>query len=104
MPPFAAGVSSGVSVEGAEEDAVPANRRLWTVVEDPSRGDAPVEEVSPSATLVEEGSGMDMPDLLPEVETQAAPSPHHADASSAGRTNKEMVQEELLSREVVAAA
>jgi hypothetical protein len=55
-------------MEGAEGDAAPANSGLRTVVEDPSRGDAPMEEVPPLAMLVKEGSGMGMPNLLPKVD------------------------------------
>jgi hypothetical protein len=88
-------------MKGAEEDAVHANPGLWTVVNEPSWGDPPVEEVLPSATLIKDGSRMGMPDTLPEVEPQTAPLPHHADASSMGWTNEEMVREEPPPREAM---
>jgi hypothetical protein len=102
MPPGVAGVSLGASVEGAKKDTAPGKPELRMVAKDPSWRDAPVEEVLLVATLVEEGSGTGMPDLLAEVEAQAAPPPHQADVSSTRRTNEEMVQEEQPPREVVA--
>jgi hypothetical protein len=98
------GVSSGASMEGAEEDAAPVNLGLRTMAEDLSGGDAPTEEVPPLATLIEEGSGTGMPDSLPEVETQVAPPPHQANAFFAGRTNEEIVREKPQPREVMAVA
>jgi hypothetical protein len=61
-----------------------------------------MEEVQPSAMLVEEGSRAGMPESLPKVETKTAPSPREADGSSAGRTDEEMVQEETSPCEVMA--
>jgi hypothetical protein len=63
------------------------------VAEGPSREDEPVEEVQPSAMLVEEGSGAGTPDSLPKVVTQTAPPPCEADVSSAGCIDKEMAWE-----------
>jgi hypothetical protein len=104
MPPGAVGISSGASMDGAEEDVAPANPGLQMVAEEPSQEDAPVEEVLLSATLVEEGSGTGAPHSLPEVEEQAAPPPHQVDASSVWRTNEEMVREEPLPREIMVVA
>jgi hypothetical protein len=81
-------------MEGAEEEAAPANLGLRMVAENPLWEDVAAEEVLPSAVLVEEGLGSGVPDSLPKVEVQAAPPPHQADASSSGWTNEEMVREE----------
>jgi hypothetical protein len=64
--------SSGAPVQGgpkrqrAEETEL-GSGGLQMVVEDPSQGDAPAEEVLPSATLVEEGLGRAFPICSPTM-------------------------------------
>lgn len=76
MPPGVASISSGASVEGAEEDAAHANPGLRMVLEEPSWGDACMKEVLPSVTLVKERSGTGVLNLFPKVEAQMVLPPY----------------------------